>query len=229
MVVTNVGRHPMPIHRIACVRSTVFRDCRFLRRRCQCFPAADIAGSERRRDDRAVRTRTVVDASRPISAASALRATLRSSLKWRDAMQHSSVLPTQTDALRKRDDAFIDSDTWSTAHACKAARATTHPFVMRVRNAWLRWHRIRLSANDANALHANAALGRQPTPHGTRYAAVNALGPLASPTRAHSPRPPLARTLPPRLFCDEWPRQARCAGTPKNSKRSVVSEAVMRH
>jgi hypothetical protein len=229
LVVTNVGGHPMPIHPIALFRSTVFRDCRFLHRCRQCFPAADFASPERRRDESVASTRTAVVAGRPASVRSALRTTFRGSFDARGAMQHSNVVFQRPDAPRERDNAVIDSGTWSTAHASDAARTTACWFTTGLHNARLHWHRILWSANDVNRLHANAACARQPALHGTRYAAMNALGPLASPTRAHSPRPPLARTLPPRLFCDEWPRQARCAGTPKNTKPSVSSEAVMRH
>ena len=42
-------------------------------------------------------------------------------------------------------------------------------------------------------------------------------------------RPPLARTLPPRLFCDDGRVKQAQAGTPKNTKPSVVANAVLRH
>lgn len=162
MVVTNVGRHPMPIHRIACFRSTVFRDCRFLRPRCQSFPATDIASSEIRREDGAAAKRIVVVANRPITASSALRTTFRGSSDARDAMQHSSAVSWRPDATRERDNGVIDSGTWSTALTGNAAGATAHAFATRLHIAWLRWHPIRLSANEANALRADERMRVNP-------------------------------------------------------------------
>ena len=57
-------------------------------------------------------------------------------------------------------------------------------------------------------------LGRQPALDGTRYAALNALGPLASPPRAHSPKAP------------HWPERYRHAFSVTMAASSKLRQAL---
>ena len=212
----------MPVHRIAWFRSMDFRVYRFSRCGGQRFPT--LFGM--RPDDDARGSRTDFD---PCEVGRVTRgSTLWGTAHAYSAMQQFDAPSRETQIGWACDCAFINSTTWSTAHRFRVptkARAL-HNGLHHARGCWQRRQR---SADKIDASDTNNAHWRQPAFHGTRYAALNALGPLASPMRAHSPRPPLARTLPPRLFCDEWPRQGCCAGHAQKYQAVSRTAAVMRH